>query len=56
MDEYLGSVRCIHFDTECGRVIMRAEPDKRVRTGDEIRLQFDAEHIRLFDAVSGAAL
>jgi multiple sugar transport system ATP-binding protein len=47
MDEYLGSHRNIHVDTEDGKVVMRSS--ERYRVGESIRLSFDADHIRLFN-------
>jgi multiple sugar transport system ATP-binding protein len=49
MDEYLGSVRCVHVDTECGRVVMRAPADRPRALGEEVRLAFDPAHLRIFD-------
>jgi hypothetical protein len=56
MDEYMGSARCIHVDTECGRVVMRAAPGGRRAIGDPIRLGLDPAHICLFDASTGQGI
>ncbi len=53
MDEYLGSVRMIHVDTERGRIVMRSS-EKRA-AGESVRLSFDEGHVRRFDA-SGRAV
>jgi ABC-type sugar transport system ATPase subunit len=56
LDEYLGSVRSVHVDTECGRVVMRAGADRKHPVGEKVRLGFDPAHIRVFDAETGVSL
>jgi len=53
VDEYLGSSRCLHVETPLGRIVARADPDGAVTRGSEVRLRFDARHLRLFEARSG---
>jgi len=53
VDEYLGSSRCLHVETELGRLVARCPPDARGANGGEVGLRFDPEHVRLFDAKTG---
>ena len=56
LDEYMGSVRSVHVDTECGRVVMRAASDQKRAVGEKVRLGLDQAHIRIFDAQTGQSL
>jgi len=54
LDEYLGASRCLHVKTAAGTLVARAAPDASARTGATVGLDFDPQHVRLFDAASGA--
>ena len=53
LDEYLGSFRTVHVDTDAGRILMRGSAGERMDVGSKIRLGFDPEHLRLFDTGTG---
>lgn len=54
--ERTGADAYVYARTPAGTVVARVAPELNVRTGDEVRLSFDEQHLRLFDAVSGATL
>jgi len=56
LDEYLGASRNIHLEAECGRLVMRAEDERRFEVGTEVGLDFAPAHLLFFDPVSGARL
>jgi ABC-type sugar transport system ATPase subunit len=54
MDEYMGSHRSIHVETEAGRIVMRSLEAHPV--GQSLRLSLDPDHVRLFESESGRSL
>jgi multiple sugar transport system ATP-binding protein len=55
-DEYLGSARHVHVDTEVGRLIMRTDASGGFARGAQIRLGLAPAHVVLFDAATEARL
>jgi ABC-type sugar transport system ATPase subunit len=54
-DEYVGSSRNVHVDSELGRLVLRTEPTSKFAGGASVRLRFEREHIAVFErAPSGA--
>jgi multiple sugar transport system ATP-binding protein len=53
VDEYLGSSRCLHVDTQAGRLVARVAPEAPGARGEELGLRLDPAHVRLFDTGSG---
>ncbi len=53
VDEYLGADRCLHVQTEVGRLIVRGGPDEPDRVGATVAIALDPEHVRVFDAATG---
>jgi len=56
MDEYMGSCRILHLETACGRLVMRAEAEGRLTSGEGIELRFDPKFLRFFDPKTGKGL
>jgi multiple sugar transport system ATP-binding protein len=57
VDEYQGTFRSVHVDAGLGRnLVMRGEPARPWRVGQEVRLSFDPAHTRFFDPASGGRL
>lgn len=50
--ELLGSEFCAYIDMFGKRIIMKCGINRLVKTGDEMKLCFDMDKLRLFDAVS----
>lgn len=50
VDEYLGGWRNLHCDTPCGRLILRAAPDRAHAAGESVRIAIDSEHALLYGA------
>ena len=48
-DEYVGSFRNLHVDSELGRLVLRAEPSAKYQRGDQVRLRLEPEHIVVFE-------
>ena len=48
-DEYVGSSRNLHVDSELGRLVLRAEPSARYPRGSEVRLRLEPERIAVFE-------
>ena len=48
LDEYLGAWRNVHVETDLGRIVLRADPDRR--ESGNVRLAFDPAHVRTFNA------
>jgi multiple sugar transport system ATP-binding protein len=55
-DEYLGSSRNVHVDTELGRLIMRTEAAGSLARDSQIRLGLAPAHIVVFDAATEVRL
>ncbi|MCK6446418.1 MAG: ABC transporter ATP-binding protein [Planctomycetes bacterium] len=53
VDEYLGSSRSLHVDTPLGRIVARGDANAPSALGEEVALEFDGAHVRLFDPTSG---
>jgi multiple sugar transport system ATP-binding protein len=53
VDEYLGADRCWHLETEIGPLTARAAPDAPGAAGEEVALELDRSHARLFDTRTG---
>lgn len=51
--ELLGSEYCIHFNLFGSRLIMKSSVNRLVKIGEEIKVCFDMDKIKLFDFVSG---
>lgn len=51
--ENLGAEWLLHFDTEYGRLVVRARSGMEVALDDQVELYLDPERIHLFDAESG---
>ncbi|MCC6408394.1 MAG: ABC transporter ATP-binding protein [Planctomycetes bacterium] len=56
VDEYLGSSRSLHVDTPLGRVVARGHADAASALGEEVALELDLAHVRLFDPANGRRL
>ena len=54
--EYLGTTQIVTIDTPYGRVAARLPSSLQVGIGEAVGLNFRAERLALFDAVSGAAI
>jgi multiple sugar transport system ATP-binding protein len=52
-DEYQGSSRCLHVDTELGALVARVAPDAARAVGAEVGLTPDWRRIRWFDPATG---
>lgn len=50
VSEYAGSHRLLYFQTPAGRVIVRVPLDFLFPVGEKLRLSFDPQHVRTFDA------
>jgi multiple sugar transport system ATP-binding protein len=55
-EEYLGSARNVHVQTEVGRLVMRTEATSAKVLGAEVRLRLDPAQISIFDAATEARL
>ena len=51
--ELLGSELCVYFNAFGGRLICKLSADRLIRMGEEVRLCFDMEKLKLFDGVGG---
>ena len=51
--ELLGSELCVYFNAFGGRLICKLSSDRLIRMGEEVRLCFDMEKLKLFDGVGG---
>jgi hypothetical protein len=51
-EEYLGSARNVHVDTDLGRLIMRSGAASARNRGAEVRLRLDPAQISVFDAAT----
>ena len=56
MDEYRGSFRLLHVETPAGRLVVQGRADAATPVGTTVHLDFDAQHLRYFDAESARAL
>ena len=56
VDEYLGSHRNVYVETNAGRLVMRDRPQNQHPPGQALRLNFDGDHLRLFDSRTGARI
>ena len=56
MDEYLGSCRNVHLQTECGRMVMRASDEMAFAAGAQIALAWAPERMLFFDPQTGVRL
>ncbi len=54
MDEYLGSHRNVHLETDSGRLVLRSPTSCNI--GETLRVGLLADHVRLFEAESGKSL
>jgi multiple sugar transport system ATP-binding protein len=54
--EYLGTTQIVTVDTPHGRVAARLPSSLKVAIGEAVGLNFRAERLALFDAVSGSAI
>jgi ABC-type sugar transport system ATPase subunit len=54
-DEYLGAYRNLHADSGLGRVVLRGEPERPYRYGEEVRFRLDHAEVVLFDEHGQAA-
>jgi ABC-type sugar transport system ATPase subunit len=48
-DEYVGSFRNLHVDSELGRLVLRAEPSTKYSRGADVRLRLEPERIVVFE-------
>ncbi|MEO8184180.1 MAG: ABC transporter ATP-binding protein [Deltaproteobacteria bacterium] len=55
-EEYLGSARLVHVDTQCGRLVLRSSATTSLGPGCEIRLRLDAAQASIFDGATEARL
>jgi multiple sugar transport system ATP-binding protein len=55
-EEYLGSARNVHVQTEVGRMVMRTDATSAKVLGAEVRLRLDASQISIFDAATEVRL
>ena len=51
--ELLGSELCVYFNAFGSRLICKLSADRLIRMGEEVRLCFDMEKLKLFDGVGG---
>ncbi|MDP9149028.1 MAG: TOBE domain-containing protein [Myxococcota bacterium] len=51
-EEYLGSARHVHVQTQAGRLVMRAASGPSRARGSELRLRLDPAQISMFDAAT----
>ena len=56
MNEYQGSYRVIHIDSELGRILMRVNPDKNYKNGDSLQLTLNQDRCCYFNKESGERL
>ena len=52
--ELLGSEYCVYIDLPECRLIMKTGIDRVIRTGDELKICFNMDKLRIFDKISGA--
>jgi multiple sugar transport system ATP-binding protein len=55
LDEYLGSCRNVHIDTDCGRLVARLEHGAALSPGTPVGLSFVPGQVRFFFGDSGEA-
>ena len=55
-EEYLGSARIVHVETECGRLVVRTDPSMARAPGAELRLRVDSSQVSVFDGATEARL
>jgi multiple sugar transport system ATP-binding protein len=56
VDEYMGSSRSLHVDTPLGRVVVRGDAEAPSAVGEEVALELELAHVRLFDPTTGRRL
>lgn len=56
MDEYLGCYHNVHLQTECGRLVLRADDEASFAVGAQIGVQWVPERTLFFDPASGQRL
>ncbi len=56
LNEFMGSMRNIHLDSELGRIIVRSEEANTPAIGQHVKLWLESENACLFDVQSGRGL
>jgi ABC-type sugar transport system ATPase subunit len=54
-DEYVGSFRNLHVDSELGRVVLRTEPSLSYARGSDVRLRLEPERVVVFNSNAAGA-